>query len=132
MRWSAFVRAKPAIASSSLMTSTNLGPWLSRARRDNPRLRLRHEAGLQNRLSGVAYEHTSRDRPGTRFLQNRSGEWPRHLLSRSRACKRPGHSSASRLSNVVSNVSTDVGVLAQRQVPPHRARLSGLRTFFLA
>src|SRR6266571_4983639 len=132
MRWSAFARAKPAIASFSSMTSTNLGPWLSRARRNNPRLRLRHEAGLQNRLPGIAYEHTSRDRPGTRLLQNRPGEWSQYLLSRSRACKRPGHSSASRRSNLVSHVSGTVGITAYRQIPPHRARLSGFRTFFLA
>src|SRR5438552_7980026 len=112
MRSSAFAPAKPTIASSLLMTSTNLGPWLSPARRNNPRLRLRHEAGLQNRLPGIAYEHTSRDRPGTRLLQNRPGEWSQYLLSRGRACKRPGHSSASRRSNVISNVSTDVGVVA--------------------
>src|SRR5882724_5599511 len=114
MRWSAFARAKPAIASSSLMTSTNLGPRLSGARRNNPKLHLRHEAGLQNRLPGIAYEHTSRDRPGTRLFQNRPGEWSQYLLSRGRACKRPGHSSASRRPNVISNVSTDVGVVAQR------------------
>src|SRR6266404_217314 len=132
MRWSAFARAKPAIASSSLMTSTNLGPRLRRARRNNPRLRLRHEADLQNRLPGIAYEHTTWDRPGTRLLQNRPGEWSQYLLSRSRACKRPCHSSASRRSNFVSNVSTDVGVVAQRQLPPDRPRLPGLRPLFLA
>src|SRR6266446_3741422 len=132
MRWSAFARAKLAIASSSLMISTNLDPWPSRARRYNPRLRLRHEAGLQNRLPGAAYEHTPRDRPGTRFLQNRPGEWSQYLLSRSRACKRPGHSSASRRSNVVSNVSTDVRVVAQHQVPHDRPGLPGLRPFVLA
>src|SRR5439155_18826260 len=132
MRWTAFARAKPATASSSLMTSTSLGRWLSRARRNNPRLRLRHEADLQNRLPGIGYEHTPRDRPGTRLLQNRPGEWSQYLLSRSRACKRPGHSSASRRSNVVSNVSADVRVVAQRQVPPDRPRLPGLRPLFLA
>src|SRR6266436_5222224 len=132
MRLSAFARAKPAIASSSLMTSTNLGPRLRRARRNNPRLRLRHEADLQNRLPGIAYEHTTWDRPGTRLLQNRPGEWSQYLLSRGRACKRPGHSSASRRSNVISNVSTHVGVVAQRQLPPDPTRLPGLRTFFLA
>src|SRR6266404_3362806 len=132
MRWSAFARAKPAIASSSLATSTNLAPWLTRERRSNPRLRLRHEAGLQNRLPGIAYEHTSRDRPGTRFLQNRPGEWSQYLLSRGRACKWPGHPSASWRSNIVSNVSADVRVVAQHQVPPDRARLPGLRPLFLA
>lgn len=61
MHWNAFARARPAIASSSLMTSTSLRPGLSHSRRNNPRLRLRHEAGRQNCLPGIAYEHTSRD-----------------------------------------------------------------------
>src|SRR5260221_12964760 len=56
MRWSAFARAKPAIASSSLMTSTNLGPRLSRARRNNPKLRLRHEAGLPTMKALIVYD----------------------------------------------------------------------------
>src|SRR6266446_3513925 len=116
MRWSAFAQAKPAIASSSLTTSTNLGPSLSRARRNNPRLRLRHEARLQNRLPGIAYEHTSRDRPGTRPLQKRPGEWSQYLLSRSRACKRPGDSAASRRSNVFAHVSAAVGISSEREL----------------
>src|SRR6266576_4675410 len=132
MRSSAFAPAKPTMASSLLMTSTNLGPGLSHARRNNQRLRLGHEAGLQNRLPGIAYEHTSRDRPGTRLLQNRPGEWSQYLLSRGRACKRPGHSSASRRPNVISNVSTDVRVVTHHQVPPDRPRLPGLRPLFLA
>src|ERR1017187_9709659 len=78
MRWSAFARARHAIASSLLMTSTSVGPWPSRTRRNNPRLRLRYENGLQNRLAGIAYEHTSRNRPGTRLLQDRPGEWPQY------------------------------------------------------
>src|SRR5436305_1677206 len=50
MRWSAFARAKPAIASSSSMTSTNLRPGPKRAQRNNPRLSLRHDTVLQNRF----------------------------------------------------------------------------------
>src|SRR5260221_4838986 len=111
MPWSAFARAKPAIASSSLTTSTSLGPRPRRTRRNTPGLRLRHEAGLQNRLPGTVYEHTSRDRPGTRLLQDRPSEWSQYLLLRSRACKRPGHSSASRRSNIIPDVSTDVGII---------------------
>src|SRR5450432_2000259 len=111
MRWSAFAQAKPAIASSSLMISTNLGP----------RLRLRYEAGLQNRLLGIACEHTSRDRPGTRLLQNRPGGWSQYLLSRSRARKWPGHSSAPRRSNIIPDVSTDVGIIVKPHISPHCA-----------
>src|ERR1700745_3329605 len=110
------------------MTSTKLGPRLSRARRSNARLRLLYENGL----SGIAYEHTFRDRSGTRLLQDHTSEWFRYTLSRSRACKRPAHPSASRLSNVVSDVSTDVGICFEHEVSPHRARFSRLRPFFLA
>src|SRR5579872_1073311 len=116
MRLSAFARAKPGIASSSLTTLTNLC----------------HETGLDSRLRGIAYEHTSRIQPGTSLLQNRPGGWSQYLLSRSRACQRPGHSSASRRSNIFPDVSTDVRVVAQRQVPPDRPRLPGLRPLFLA
>src|SRR5438477_6958268 len=55
MRSNVSVQVRPTIASCSLMTSTNLGPWLSRARRNNPRPRLRHESGLQNRLPGISH-----------------------------------------------------------------------------
>src|SRR5438552_4900637 len=74
----------------------------------------RKDAGLQNRLPGIVYEHTYRERPGTRLLQSRPGEWSQYLLSRSRACKRPGHFSASRRSNVVPHVSGAVGITALR------------------
>src|SRR5437899_2814610 len=110
MRLSVCVPAKPVIASYLSMTSVNLEPRLSPAGKTTLRAPLvPHESALEIHLPGAAYDCTPRIRPAGCALPGCPGRWSHHLLSRSRADQRSGHSSPSRRSDFLPHVSADVG-----------------------